>query len=70
MIQEQPKQPLEDLELGPEGPRTPYPVDQPIDPTGPGSEPDYFPGKPGGAPPKLRHASRRARLLVGWQQSH
>ena len=44
--QEKPKQPLEDPELGPKGPRSPYPVDEPIDPKGPGSEPDYFPGKP------------------------
>ena len=45
--EEKPKQPLEDPGLGPKGPRTPYPVDEPIDPKGPGSEPDYFPGKPG-----------------------
>jgi hypothetical protein len=38
----------------PKGPRTPYPVDEPPDPHGPGSEPDYFPGKPaGGDLPKL-----------------
>ncbi len=35
----------------PNGPRTPYLVD---DPHGPGSEPDYFPGKPaGGELPKM-----------------
>jgi hypothetical protein len=34
--------------------RTPYPVDEPPDPHGPGSEPDYFPGKPaGGDLPKM-----------------
>ncbi|MFO1151249.1 MAG: hypothetical protein U1E62_22985 [Alsobacter sp.] len=33
---------------GPNGPRTPYPVDDPgiRDPVGPGSEPDYLPGQP------------------------
>jgi hypothetical protein len=32
---------------GPNGPRTPYPVDDPpLDPRGPGSEPDYLPGVP------------------------
>lgn len=33
---------------GPSGPRTPYPVDDPgvVDPRGPGSEPDVFPGRP------------------------
>jgi hypothetical protein len=35
-------------EIGPTGPRTPYPVNDPgiSDPTGPGSEPDYLPGQP------------------------
>lgn len=28
---------------GPKGPRTPYPVNEPPDPRGPGSEPDYIP---------------------------
>jgi hypothetical protein len=51
---EPPKQPPEDPELGPSGPRTPYPVDEPPDPKGVGSEPDYFPGKPaGGDLPKM-----------------
>lgn len=74
---QQQKQPPEDPELGPKGPRTPYPVDEPIDPKGLGSEPDYFPGKPGGDLPKLRQMSRPARartshrrLLVTWQQAH
>ncbi|HVV92286.1 MAG TPA: hypothetical protein VHD15_02595 [Hyphomicrobiales bacterium] len=33
---------------GPDGPRTPYPVNDPgvADPRGPGSEPDLFPGRP------------------------
>jgi hypothetical protein len=47
-----PKQPAERPNSGPvpepKGPRTPYPVDEPPDPYGPGSEPDYFPGKPAG----------------------
>jgi hypothetical protein len=75
--EELPKQPLEDPELGPKGPRTPYPVDQPIDPKGPGSEPDYFPGKPGGDLPKLRAVLGRARTRIGrrrlsvtWLQAH
>jgi hypothetical protein len=51
--QERPKQPPEEPDLGPKGPRTPYPVDAPVDPHGPGSEPDYLPGKPGGDLPKL-----------------
>jgi hypothetical protein len=29
----------------PKGPRNPYPVDEPVDPHGPGSEPDILPGK-------------------------
>ena len=29
---------------GPKGPRTPYPVDEPVDPNAPGSEPDVIPG--------------------------
>ena len=68
--EQQPKQPLEDPELGPKGPRTPYPVDEPIDPKGAGSEPDYFPGKPGNDLPKFRIALRRPRLIVGRLQSN
>jgi hypothetical protein len=73
---DKPKQPLEDPELGPKGPRTPYPVDEPIDPKGPGSEPDYFPGTPGSDLPKLRDASGRSihvggrRRRVSWLQAH
>ena len=35
-------------DIGPSGPRTPYPVNDPgiSDPKGPGSEPDYLPGTP------------------------
>ena len=48
------KQPAKKPEPEPKGPRTPYPVDEPVDPHGPGSEPDYFPGKPaGGDLPKM-----------------
>jgi hypothetical protein len=74
--QEKPKQPLEDPELGPKGPRSPYPVDEPIDPKGPGSEPDYFPGKPGSDLPKLGPSSSRPirlvsrRSPVSWLQAH
>jgi hypothetical protein len=77
--QEQPKQPPEDPELGPKGPgpRRPYPVDEPIDPKGAGSEPDYFPGKPGGDLPELRPLLRKSRarrvyprLAVSWDQAH
>jgi hypothetical protein len=70
MNQEQPKQPPEDPELGPKGPRTPYPVDEPIDPKRPGSEPDYFPGKPGNDLPKFRIVARRPRLIVGRLQAN
>jgi hypothetical protein len=70
-----PKQPLEDPELGPKGPRTPYPVDEPIDPKGPGSEPDYFPGKPGSEVPNFKptlrvRRARKSRVLVSWLQAH
>ncbi|MGU3538550.1 hypothetical protein [Methylobacterium sp. A54F] len=43
-----PPSPDEQPDIGPTGPRTPYPVNDPgIDePTGPGSEPDYLPGGP------------------------
>lgn len=74
--EQQPKQPPEDPELGPKGPRTPYPVDEPIDPKGPGSEPDYFPGKPGTDQPKFKHAAVRPtqiirrRRPVSWLQAH
>jgi hypothetical protein len=75
-VEQKPKQPLEDPELGPKGPRTPYPVDEPIDPKGPGSEPDYFPGKPGSDLPKLGRSSPktpqigRRRRPVSWLQAH
>jgi hypothetical protein len=74
--QEKPKQPLEGPELGPKGPRSPYPVDEPIDPKGAGSEPDYFPGTPGSDLPKLKDASARSihmgrrRRPVSWLQAH
>jgi hypothetical protein len=47
------KQPAEGPKPEPEGQRKPYPVDEPVDPHGPGSEPDYFPGKPSGDLPKF-----------------
>jgi hypothetical protein len=48
------KEPAEPNRPEPAGPRTPYPVDEPPDPRGPGSQPNYFPGKPvGGDLPKL-----------------
>ena len=74
--EQKPKQPPEDPVLGPKGPRTPYPVNEPIDPKGAGSEPDYFPGKPGSDLPKLRDASARPihvgrrRRPVSWLQAH
>lgn len=47
---EVPPPPVEDEvpDIGPTGPRTPYPVNDPgiVDPKGPGSEPDYLPGNP------------------------
>ena len=49
-----PKQPPEEPEIGPAAPRKPYRVDEPPDSRGPGSAPDYFPGKPaGGDLPKI-----------------
>jgi len=49
----------------PKGPRTPYPVDEPPESHGPGSEPDYFPGNPaGGELPKLETESERGILLT------
>jgi hypothetical protein len=75
--EQQPKQPLEDPELGPTGARKPHPVDEPVDQNGAGSEPDYFPGKPGSDSPKFGQLShqgrawpRRPRLSVGWLQAH
>jgi hypothetical protein len=75
--EEQPKQPPGDPEPGRKGPRTPYPVGDPVHPKGPGSEPDYFPGKPGSDVPTLRSMlgvrRRRAgprRIFVGWLQAH
>ena len=40
--------PDEEPDVGPTGPRTPYPVSEPgiSEPSGPGSEPDYLPGGP------------------------
>jgi hypothetical protein len=69
----EPKQPLEEPDVGPKGPRTPYPVGDPVNPKGPGSEPDYFPGNPGGPQPSLRQVARRddyPRIRITWQQAH
>lgn len=43
-----PGNPDEMPDVGPTGPRTPYPVNDPgiSEPTGPGSSPDYLPGRP------------------------
>ena len=43
-----PGPPDEMPDTGPTGPRAPYPVNDPgiSEPVGPGSEPDYLPGKP------------------------
>jgi len=70
MIDPQPKPSPEGPQLGPQSPRTPYPADEPIDPKGQGSEPDYFPGNPGSESPKFRPSARRPRLTVSWLQSH
>jgi hypothetical protein len=70
---EQPKQPPEDPQFGGTGPRTPYRVDAPRAPKTAASEPDYFPGKPGGQRPQLRERVKRLgrrRTLVSWQQAH
>ena len=49
----------------PKGPRSPYPVDEPVDPHGLGSEPDYFPDKPaGGDLPKLETDAERGILFT------
>ncbi|CAM2953603.1 hypothetical protein JHFBIEKO_2983 [Methylobacterium mesophilicum] len=43
-----PPTPDEEPDIGPTGPRSPYPVNDPGigEPGGPGSEPDVFPGAP------------------------
>jgi hypothetical protein len=42
-------------DIGPTGPRTPYPVNDPgiSEPSGPGSEPDYLPGNPTDPGPRI-----------------
>lgn len=49
------REPDEQPKRGPDGPRTPYPVDDPgvADPAGPGSEPDYLPGRPPEPPQRM-----------------
>jgi hypothetical protein len=75
--QDGPKQPLEDPKLGPKKPSTSCRVDEPVDMREKGSEPDYFPGKPGGDLPKQRQSlrerradGRRPRVRVSWLQAH
>jgi hypothetical protein len=48
MNTDKPKEPAEKPKPEPQRPRRPYPVDEPPDAGGRGSEPDYFPGKPAG----------------------
>jgi hypothetical protein len=48
MAGDEPKQPAEKPKPEPKRRGHPYPVDEPPDPDGRGSEPDYFPGKPAG----------------------
>jgi hypothetical protein len=64
------KQPLKQPELGPKGAPAPHSVDEPMNPQGQGSEPDYFPGKPGNDLPKFRIVARRPRLIVGRLQAN
>jgi hypothetical protein len=48
MNPDKPKEPAQKPKPKPEPRRRPYPVDEPPDAGGHGSEPDYFPGKPAG----------------------
>ncbi len=48
-----PTQPEPPNEPDPKGPRNPYPVDEPVDPHDPGSEPDVLPGKPDNPLPRF-----------------
>ena len=64
------KQPLKEPELGPKGAPMRYSVDEPINAQRQGSEPDYFPGKPGSDPPRFRPSTRRPRLIVGPLQAN
>jgi hypothetical protein len=45
---DKPKEPAEKPQPEPKRPSEPRPVEEPPDPDGRGSEPDYFPGKPAG----------------------
>ncbi len=71
------KQSPEHPGFGATAPRKLHPADKSVDAKAAGSEPDYFPGKPGGDLLKFRPLSRqsrarpkRPRLLVGWLQAH
>jgi hypothetical protein len=64
-IKEPGERPASGPDREPNGPRTPYPVDEPPDPRAPGSEPDYFPGNPaGGDLPKMEGEKGRSILLT------
>jgi hypothetical protein len=41
-----PVNPLKPNIPNPKGPQKPYPIDDPVDPHGPGSQPDVLPGTP------------------------
>jgi hypothetical protein len=70
MIDPQPKPSPEGPQLEPQSLRTQCPADEPLDPKGQGSGPDYFPGKPESELPKFRPLARRPRPTVGWLQAH
>jgi hypothetical protein len=48
-----PTEPNQPAGPDPKGPANPYPVDEPVDPHGPGSEPDVLPGKPDNPLPRF-----------------
>ena len=50
---------LEEPIPGSKGPRTPYPVNEPPDPRGPGSEPDYVPPTPNEPPARMQDGAAR-----------
>ena len=61
---------LVDLEPGAKGFALVRRPDEPAAPKGAGSEPECFPGIPGGEPPKFRPPARHPRLAVSWLQAH
>jgi hypothetical protein len=42
----------------PKGPPNPYPLDDPVDPHGPGSEPDILPGKSDNTLPRFERPEK------------